>query len=196
MKKDVVKLGSANMYEKNKMVSDKKYTGFGPIQDNNQHRQNGFRVNPLAKPIRNRNPQHLSSAFQLVQRKSNGFKAEKAYKNGIIGHNHIHKNNQHPVFADHHNPEQLDSLFLNQFGIHPVVAKNVIKSFEYLKSMKTNFAPKYNERIQKEIAQIQEKPMAIVGGNTVSVSFDGPGIQTDILPKSTNITMNSRFAQL
>lgn len=68
---------------------------------------------------------------------------------------------------------------------------------EYVDAIKANFGSKYNMSIQKEIAQIQQKPFMYTCGNVAPITIDGPGILdgAKFTPQGTNITLSCRFSQ-
>lgn len=53
---------------------------------------------------------------------------------------------------------------------------------------------KYDIQLQQEISDIQKKPLMYKCSGTEIITFDGPGINVDVKPHTTNKTLNQRFA--
>uniref|UniRef100_A0A336ME90 CSON010749 protein n=1 Tax=Culicoides sonorensis TaxID=179676 RepID=A0A336ME90_CULSO len=168
-----------------------------PIKPNSFQRSSFLRPNPLAfKGTKNGKNRNLISKIQ-----------SRLHLNGKIrtaNFDNDYKNGYHQKFVHRSSPPQVLGLdYLNMIGVNPHALRNLKRKntaggfFEYINSVGSNFAPKYDTFIQKNIAEIQQKPFLVTeSGECAPITVDGPGIECEISVKSTSIPLTSRFSSL
>lgn len=75
----------------------------------------------------------------------------------------------------------------------PSVAKKLLDQIDAMHRAKQD--NKYDLKVQKEISNLQNKPLMYMCPGAAVVSSDGPGIEVDPpKPHTTDVSMNQRFA--
>lgn len=95
-------------------------------------------------------------------------------------------------------PPVLDALNLDRYAYHNFLQKNKVGGLdEYISTIIGNFECKYDLTIQRDIAENQKKCVIKKDdGGFAPMSYDGPGVDTEILVLVTKMTLHTRFSEL
>lgn len=181
-----------------------------PIQNMEaQCARNNYRVNPLQRPARRngeRSGLSLRSQLQSVlqagkMKNANNFqRLPHAVSNGFhtpANRYHHQRLVQPPV------PSMIQLDLLNSLNLDTSAYRNMMQKnqngglIEYMRTVSVNLGPKYDMRIQREIAEKQKKCVLVTeDGGFIPISSDGSGIEHECFVIGTNTTLNSRFSAL
>lgn len=170
--------------------------------------QNNFRVNPLQRPAHKNGQRLISSLQNALQagklKNANNFQRfPNVVPNGFAPNGFRHPAPPHQQMIRPQPPPLIQLNLLNSFNLDVNAYRNFMQKNktggidEFMRTVSGNLKTKYDMNIQRKIAEKQNKCLVMSDdGDVAPVSFDGPGIESELLVLGTKISTHSRFSSL